>query len=447
MRILKSLDWRYPQIGPFTGDGRYLVYSFPSEGDDAQHDIFMLAVDGSEQIPLIEHPADDVAVAWTPDGRDLLFFSNRTGRPGLWRQRITAGHPEGEPELLQQDIPEGRSLGVSSDGALYLGVRAGIRDTYLLPIDPEEGRPSGPRVSVGGRLIGVNEGAGWSVDGEQLAYVQLPQAGANDRFITIVIRTLATGEERDLHPRLVSRQYGGSAPRWSPDGRTLLVRATDALGRGGGSYAVDTGTGEATPLLMGPQRDPVWSPDGESVYFIRDEPIGTDLSLRRAALVRHNLETGVEDEPLGSLQSEYVDFQRFAISPDGNRVVFPAPYGKKILLFSLGGGDPRDLLEEHPFEPEVMVWWGRGLAWSADGRHVWFARGWGSGESRENEICRVAVDGDELRCFSVPKFNSRLRVRPDGRELAFIASEIREEVWVIENFLPAEETQRPGDRR
>ena len=44
-----------------------------------QRDVFIMAVDGSREIPAVVHMADDLVVGWSPDGRYLLFSSDRTG--------------------------------------------------------------------------------------------------------------------------------------------------------------------------------------------------------------------------------------------------------------------------------------------------------------------------------------------------------------------------------
>src|SRR5687767_10756293 len=77
---LKTVGWAYPAIGDFSPDGRFLVYSLGGT-KTANGGVFAIAVDGSREIPLVEGPSGFKAPAWTPDGRSVVFPSNRSGAP------------------------------------------------------------------------------------------------------------------------------------------------------------------------------------------------------------------------------------------------------------------------------------------------------------------------------------------------------------------------------
>jgi TolB protein len=48
---------------------------------------------GQEPRALTDHPAVDGAPAWSPDGRELLFESSRSGQLELWRVGVEGGEP------------------------------------------------------------------------------------------------------------------------------------------------------------------------------------------------------------------------------------------------------------------------------------------------------------------------------------------------------------------
>ena len=79
VRVLKSFDWRLPRGMHFSPDGDYVVYDFPPSKGATKRDIYLLAVDGSREVKLVEHPADDRVLGWAPYGDRILFTSNRTG--------------------------------------------------------------------------------------------------------------------------------------------------------------------------------------------------------------------------------------------------------------------------------------------------------------------------------------------------------------------------------
>src|SRR5438094_7592622 len=64
------------ESGPiFSPDGALIAFTGQYDGNV---DVFVIPAAGGEPRRLTYHPAPDVAVAWTPDGKNILFRSNRT---------------------------------------------------------------------------------------------------------------------------------------------------------------------------------------------------------------------------------------------------------------------------------------------------------------------------------------------------------------------------------
>ena len=79
----------------FSPDGQYLAFSSGRGGDG--YDIYRTNADGSGRIRLTETPLwvavtpegqgqqwSNVAPAWSPDGTQIAFLTNRTGRWEVW---------------------------------------------------------------------------------------------------------------------------------------------------------------------------------------------------------------------------------------------------------------------------------------------------------------------------------------------------------------------------
>ena len=61
-----------------------------------------------------------------------------------------------------------------------------------------------------------------------------------------------------------------------------------------------------------------------------------------------------------------------------------------------------------------------------------------AGEIGDN-VVTVPIDGGPSRQIKLPttmRGNLGLDVHPDGKHIAYVSGTSREEVWVIENFLP-----------
>ena len=58
----------------FSPDGKWLAFSGQYDGNI---DVFVMPAEGGEPRRLTWHPAADIAVGWTPDGKRVLFHSAR----------------------------------------------------------------------------------------------------------------------------------------------------------------------------------------------------------------------------------------------------------------------------------------------------------------------------------------------------------------------------------
>ena len=46
---------------------------------DGNREVYIMNPDGSEQVNLTQHPADDQLAVWSPTGEQILFVSDRGG--------------------------------------------------------------------------------------------------------------------------------------------------------------------------------------------------------------------------------------------------------------------------------------------------------------------------------------------------------------------------------
>lgn len=77
-------------------DGKRIVFMRESGDEATQWDIFLTNADGSQTIPLTDHPAADMFPAWSADGTQVLFSSNRADTPQ---------DPRMEMDIYVVDVP------------------------------------------------------------------------------------------------------------------------------------------------------------------------------------------------------------------------------------------------------------------------------------------------------------------------------------------------------
>ena len=459
VRVLPTVDSSSLNM-TFSPDGRWIVYDSPPNEESAERDVYVLSTDGSRGVPLVEHPADDFALGWAPDGKRILFASDRAGTFGAWAVPVDDGEPSGAPEVVNPDMaPIVYSwVGLTPDGSYYYGQSAWESDVYLSVLDTATGGFQPPQTLVS--HVGLDTSADWSPDGQFLAYARGRGQGP-DPFV-IGIHSVGTGEERRLPLGMKINRLGGHAfhPHWSPDGRSLLAQGRSRFGDS--LFRIDADTGEVTPILQadGGVEWPVWSSDGKAILYRRSDTssygeqslVVKDLETgREGELYRGDLgSTGEDDLSTGSTQPSvtafpshggYVGASSLAVSPDGQRLAFvwsewheEGPSTALQVISTVTGGEARELLRVQPTERIFQP------AWMPDGRHVLFGKGRIERQEPRFELWRIAVEGGEPEYLGLAlegRILYGLSVHPDGQRIAFTAGrDMGAQTWVMKNLLP-----------
>ncbi len=422
-------------------DGRHIVYDLiPGEGSH-QRDIFLLTVDGGREVPLIQYSANDYGPVWTPDGSRIVFVSDRTGDVALWLLDVVDGKPQGEPQLIQQNMNRILPMGFTNDGSFYYNfanyAEQKLGDVCIATIDPATGKVLAPPEKIPQRFEGMNALPDWSPDGKYLAYMSLRGVAFAESVTAhvLVIRSVETGEEREL-----PQGHIYSILRWSPDGRHILIgrpkwydRIKDALSM------INVETGDVTSVVrrkLGTSINAAaWSHDGKQIFH--NNRVHTGRTEYSWSIVAHNPETGEDKELYG--EEEYAPIA-LAVSPDGQQLAF---HNRQTLqVMPTTGGEPREILRLQP--PEIMSI-GTTPAWTPDGRYIIVGKGEYYPDDPEAtarelfDVWRFPVEGGEPQKlgFAMSAFH-QLSVHPDGRRIAFTQPGARweREIWAMENFLP-----------
>lgn len=421
VRALKALPPR-ARIGAmaFSPDGRFVAYDVVTADPGAQPDVVLLPIDGGPEIPLTSHPAADRLLDWTPDGRFILFVSDRGGTHDAWVQAVTARAPRGPPRRVAAGLaPPIRALGFTRDGAFYFATPADrANDVLTATIDPAHGSLSSPPVSAtdGG---GASEAPAWSPDGRHLAYVR---DGA-----TIVIRSTETGATRAFAPHGMQRIFtvasGDRYVRWSPDGRTLLAPQNRTI------FAVDVASGIAQPRITDRRsRFGRWSPDGRAIYYSR-QPGANDSPFE---LVRWQIaadakvvlyRSDLPGDNVGSLElspdGRWLAFSDIVLDEGGSELsvlrVMPADSGPPVTLFTA--------------TPSETV---RIVGWIPDGGAIVFTRQDRLAGDRGTTAWILSRTGGEPRALDVGRnVLSHLAFHSDGRRIAFDSGRRGWDLWVL----------------
>lgn len=412
MQVIKKLEglFVHPRLSP---DGRYLVYDVAVQKDSSRRDIFLLSADGSREIPLIQHPADDQVLGWVPDGKTILFASDRSGTWDAWSISVVEGKAQGSPERIKREIGQVQPMGFTRNGSFYYSVSTGMSDVYLATLDPETGKLASPPKLVSSRYTGNNEQPAWSPDGQYLVYKSVRGVRALYGQGIISILSIDTGQQREIVPQV---NFFG-APRFSPEGQ-LVVRSSgeaDSV-----TLKIDEQTGAASPY--------VGNLESRRVFFASTDSIRV-----------RNPDTGEEKVVYRAPQPIAVPS---AWGWRGQRIAFIM--GNALMVMRVDG-EARELLKLKEPEKFRLV---NGAMWTTDGRYILFIKK--ANEQAPDELWSIPAEGGQAQNLGVAMEELReLRVHPDGRRLAFTGGKKNaSEIWVMENFLPAAQTRKtPASRR
>jgi len=411
---LKSFEIQHwPRVSG-SPDEKYIAYDFANGNNGGNFDINILPIDGSSEISIIKHPANDRVLGWIPGRKEFLFISDRSGTWDLWAIPIDNGKPSGPVKRIYTDIGEVEPVGFAQNGDCFVGFARRITNTLIAPFNPETGEID---EKSGESLLGSPWTVGWSPDGKFLTY------GNN-------IRDLTTGEERKFAETL---QFSHLI-RWSPNGNSILVIGRDknklkTEDYKGGVYAVDMKTGIITEILLlsnyqyntpgddaFPLSDVQWSLDGKSIFYL----------FFKDRLARHDLATG-EDKIL----YRHSNFDRgvMKLSPDGKNLLLAtrSPEEKKSHLFTIpiDGGKEKELCTAQ--EADKFY----GAEWSPDGKYVYFV------EERDGTSlwCIPAEGGIPQKTWHTKSSVHVFGLHPDGKQIALAFPESTTEIKVIKNLV------------
>lgn len=420
LAVLKSFDWRDAHAA-LSHDGRYVAYDHPAGPDTQARDIHILSADGRHDVKLVDGPGNDIVLGWLPGDESLLFHSDRSGTPSIWRLPIIDGAAAGPPELVRGDVRSVEPIGFAGD-VFYYGVVVDAPGFHTATVDFEQNTITALPTVFEPPVTGEMRALAWSPDGEHVVH------DVHGPLRTRIYLRTAAGEvvkEWTFDLRM-QRWY----MQWSPDGQSVLLPAFDERGRDG-IYRIDLMTGALeTVRRVGPgetDRSFSISPDGGSLYFARKRTVDGELDDDLIEIVRYDMSTQRE-EPIRRVRH----FGPAVVSPDGEWIA----YRERGT-----GGDPAiQLFRTEGDEPKVLYRADSGVinaiaGWTPDGRYLLFTAAPNYPDDPVELWCVSRTGGDAVRIGEIPDWRvDGPALHPDGHTIAYRAGQSRGEIWALDGI-------------
>jgi serine/threonine protein kinase/Tol biopolymer transport system component len=334
----------FPSLAP---DGHSFLYAKSVAG---RSHLFLQRVGEGNPRDLSPAGADDTQPAFSPDGRQLAFRSERDGG-GIFLEDLTGGAARRLADFGYNPAwsPDGRAIAVATEGISNPAQRQTRSRIWVVEIATGAKR----QVETGDAVQ-----PSWSPHGRRLAYWGVP-LGTGQRFLWTV--PLDGGKPE----RVLGDPHLNWNPVWSPDGRYLYF----ASDRSGSMNLWRTPIDEASGQIRG-ELEPITTPaqwsgelslsrDGRRILYATNDGRS---NLERVVFDPLTGEVGGSPQPVtqGSRTVRSAD-----LSPDGQWIVFDTSAPQEdLFVVGASGGEVRQLTND--------AFKDRSPRWAPDGSRIVF---------------------------------------------------------------------------
>jgi Tol biopolymer transport system component len=406
-------DRAFANVSP---DGRFIVYTDIPPGEESE--LFITTSDGKAPWPLAPSPAVDSLPRWSPDGKHIIFLSNRHGSMALWGVAIEEGKP-GDPFLIQDGM--GNNLfGNWTDHGLVSWNWIRMRDIFVLDVNPSTGEPVGKPKQLDYLPSGFNTGPVFAPEGDRLAFLR------NDTVSEKGYLIVTQGEKGDTQEFKFPEGFRPMMIRWKPTGSGIGIYGSINGENVFLNLSFDSEIWDTIPIpnIQG-YRALNYAGNAKDIFFGKNGIIENG-----AGIYERNLETGEERLLYRPKDEGEFNFMILECSKDYKKLAF-LESRKKLIVIDL------ETAESHEVIPISFA----SASWSPDGQRLMTSGFLSEYDEGQSLMVISVIDGtveeydlsEDLpsTCtISLPDWSA------DGKQVAFVLMQNKSEHLIYTNIIP-----------
>src|SRR5262245_7037470 len=262
-------------------------------------EIYLMSPDGSNLRRLTDNTAVDSFATLSPDGKKIMFDSNRNRAEGepLNTSDLFVMNTDGAEQMFlirgssATWSPDSKNIafhasasGIGQPTRADLGAPTIDSDIFVANVDDLLTGVAGP-INLTNNPEAIDDDADWSPDGQRIVFTSHPVTDDRQRSNQAeiyVINVDGTGLTR-----LTFNGEEERAPSWSPDGSRIVYMCR--IGGGTSDFEICTMNADGSDRRQLTDNDnrtfdatPTFSPDGQQIVFHRTVPGLTQLMLMNA---------------------------------------------------------------------------------------------------------------------------------------------------------------------
>ena len=411
-------------------DNEYIVYDIQQNENSEQHDIHILSIDGTIDKKLVSDLGNDTSPFWSPNGKEILFVSNRYGTNDLWKLKIENGTPIGVSKIVKSDLgSSNRILGITKDKAVFYGTNNSRIDVYIANLKNGNYANSPHKISQLSTKRNINPI--WSHDGQYVAYTRhdplRDEILGNQQQITIFDTKNNTRKNMDMD------MYGNTvmySPQWNSSDEKLLIQGMIKDNYQGGLYLYDINSGKKTAIKVSDNtnvhkindlyRFYTFSNDDKSIFYFSED---------KKSILKYTIKSKLETTIISG--SKTIHF--FKLSNDNTKIAFGYWFENDKNLYTVStSGDAKQKLMEFDCDCADNV-----VSWGKEDKFIYFK----DGKFRDfRKLMRISVDGgdpEEVIVFKDVFQNgviTQVNIHPDENSVLVELEVGKQEVWKLEGL-------------